>query len=315
MCFEATPFIKACTPNIRRPQHPATSSSASASTTVQSTPSQIIAAMPHLLDLFKYLSAMPRPTLNSLTGAHWCLIIVSIVLLFRISFAAPEGCREWDPTVHAPGVDFEAVLDGLARLGANEEERADGRDKPTAEQGARVRKETDVVAASRVVMEVLLRRYREKKLRLEQEKAQSALNAAALAPSSQTTTATEWHYDSFDASQMPSVAYNAFFKHAAADSPAIGGCPMLDRSMRQTIREWSGEPYISGSMGSQLEHAWPIANAADVNTGQLTYPLAPTEASDHEIESTVDFNDADIWASLSTSWPDFSTRFWGGTGI
>jgi hypothetical protein len=261
-----------------------------------------------MLDIATYLAAFPRPTLNSLTSAHWSQIIKVIVALFRVSFAKPDRCPEWDPAVHSPDVDFAAALLQLARLGENDE---------AAPHSPAVRKEMDVVAASRAVMEVVLTKFREKRRRLRQREARDTAGASATALSSNFS-GSDWQSGEFDGTKLP-PGHEQFSQQGVGNDRAVRGCPMFDPHMRHTISQWSGEAGNETSSGT--------ASLQDVDTSASVWPIPATDAAtaadegmdeygvgasfDPGLENFVDFNDPDIWLTLTSDWPDGSNQYWG----
>jgi hypothetical protein len=293
----------------------------------QVSPIRLAAAMPPMLRLLDDLASLPSATLNNLTSAHWCRVIMGIIALFRLSFPAPKGCSDWDPAVHAPNVDFGAVLEQLAHLG----ETADGGRK-TSDDSSGPSREIDVVTASRLVMDSVLKKFREKRRRFEQQQQQQQgererereRELARLAPSSPAQAA-QWQYKApggeLDASATP---------EPHLQDQSIVGCPMLNGSLKQFMEQWGGDAGQGGAVSMMA--ASPLASVGDVSSWSAVTPAGhagphqhqqhyqqPTPVDDvigdADLEPLVEFSDPDIWATLTSTWPEQDERFWGGSGF
>lgn len=161
-------------------------------------PANLATCTTHLRTWFSHLLSLPGSSFAHFTGAIWEYIVATIVIALRLSFPLPAHYRlpGWDHAAARQGLGLGGFLARFADIG--------GGDMPRSSTSA------DVLSASKVVMDVVRRKY---------EKRLAALELAA---------------------QQPVQDDNPLaFPQGSVDRTLIQ-CPMLDGSLDQYIAEWDG---------------------------------------------------------------------------
>ncbi|KAL2183107.1 hypothetical protein L209DRAFT_649591, partial [Thermothelomyces heterothallicus CBS 203.75] len=168
--------------------------SLSATASFRPDPQRLMAAIPSLHALYDFFLTLSKTQINSLTGVEWRILILSVILGFRMSFPL-AACPEWDDRAAREAVRFGEYMDRLCRMGGGEDvseirssattttAAAAAGGGATGEQSVR---SIDVLSASKIVLEMVKSKYRERAARLErkQQQQQKELEAmlAAAAP-------------------------------------------------------------------------------------------------------------------------------------
>jgi hypothetical protein len=185
-------------------------------------PRRLMAVIPAVHDIYEYFLTLTPADVNSFIGIEWCALIMSIILGFRMSFPLAL-CPEWDDRAARELVKFEEYVDRLCKMGGEgyDVEKIKASLAPSAappSSGAGVgqgksRMALDVLSASKIVLDMVRKKFLKRVARLQQQQAMQATLAAADA-----------------AATVP----HPLPPHGSASS----GCPMMDGSLEQYYPYW-----------------------------------------------------------------------------
>ncbi|CAN8100193.1 unnamed protein product [Discula destructiva] len=154
----------------------------------------------HLLRTwFDLILSLPISEYSHFTRLVWSHIVVSIVMGLRLSFPIPSGCPGWDHAAARRTLHFGGFLARFSAIGGSDSQ------SNLAPASSRKSTGTDVLSASKVVIDVVRRKY-EKRL-------------AA--------------WEQVEAMQPPHPLLSSMDK-------GMFQCPMLDGSLDQYIQDWDG---------------------------------------------------------------------------
>lgn len=105
--------------------------------------SRLCDSVPILRELFTYISSLKSSSISSFTTAEWMRLILSIIIVVRLSFGLPE-CPGWDDAWARSELRLPEFLAQMCDQGGN----------LTASH-----KRVDVLSAVRVVMQVVKEKY------------------------------------------------------------------------------------------------------------------------------------------------------------
>jgi hypothetical protein len=258
-------------------------------------PARLIAVVPALHALYDFLLGLAPRDFNAFIGVEWGALILSIILGFRMSFPLVV-CPEWDDRAARQVVRFEEYITRFCRLGDGGGEVGVIPPPPVPVPGAAAgqAKSMDVLSASRIVLDMVKRKFMRRLVKLEgtrkrekqqqqQEKEQAeALLAAAAA-----------------AAPHPMPAPAATSGRAGREVPvhdsATSGCPMMDGSLEPYYPYWD-ETFNNGlaAAGAFV----PVAQGRE----QASEPAVPPEPGNVELPD-------DLWTAMTMGWAQGDINF------
>ncbi|KAL1882042.1 hypothetical protein VTK73DRAFT_2756 [Phialemonium thermophilum] len=256
-------------PAPRRPTRPVTSALDSPSTsTANADATRLQSIVPCLCSLLDTIIALPGDAFNAFTGREWGTFIVVVILAFRVSFSLGAICPAWDGREARRKIGLDHYLE---RMNSIKKDKKSGHDSEGRGEGSDLRKPRtmDVLTASQVVFDVVLKKYRKRVERSEK---------------------LEREYDQlFPADQQASSGVDLNLGGLPLDfagmDKSLQGCPMLDGSLDSYFASWE-EGFTPTN----------IAPPADLNVG-AQFGVADDAGSNAEQGVG-----PDLWATMTTNW-------------
>lgn len=126
----------------------------------QAGPARLLLCANALGSLYDYVDSLPTSELAHFPGVYWGYFVISIILGLRLSFPMPEEIPGWDHAAARQILDLGSFLTKFSDLeGSGEATMA-----PASSKGAT---KTNVVCASKVVVDVVRRKYERRVAMLE----------------------------------------------------------------------------------------------------------------------------------------------------
>lgn len=198
-------------------------------------PNRLLSCAHLLRTWYDYILSLPASEFSHFPGAIWGHFVASVILGLRLSFPIPSGCPDWDHGAARRILDFGGFL---AAFGAAEGS-ASGVDAATAH--GRKNTSTDVLSASKVVVDMVRHKY---------EKRLAALEMA-------------------EASQGPPHPL------LPGTDKSMSKCPMLDGSLDQYIQDWDERFLDTTGFGTPIQggSGWDTGSgdATGTNSQTLTF--------------------------------------------
>jgi hypothetical protein len=231
------------------------------SSTFRADPARLLAVVPALHEMYDFFLALDPVEVNSFIGVEWGALILSVILGFRMSFPLLV-CPEWDDRRAREVVRFGEYIDRLCRMGdGGVAQQGGGEDAsgnvnpallPGASGGSGQRRSMDVLSASKIVLEMVKRKFERRVAKLEkgaaalqqqqQQQVEAMLGMAAPHP-------------------MPVPTTPGTGGRVPAHESAVSGCPMMDGSLEPYYPYWD-ETFNSNLVGSSF------AMGADAQGGE-----------------------------------------------
>ncbi|KAH6628308.1 hypothetical protein F5144DRAFT_304043 [Chaetomium tenue] len=268
-------------------------------------PGRVMAVVPALHELYEFLLGLAPREFNAFIGVEWGALILAIILGFRMSFPLLV-CPEWDDRAARGVVRFEEYITRFCRLGEGGGGEV-GAIPPPAVPGAGVvpgavagqAKSMDVLSASRIVLDMVKRKFMrrlvklegtrkrqqqdEEKQQLEQQGQEALLAAAAAAP------------HPVPAPTTSGSASGRVGRGATVHDSATSGCPMMDGSLEPYYPYWD-ETFNNGLAATS-------AFVAEAQGGvQGTGAAAPPEPGSVELPD-------DLWTAMTMGWAQGDINF------
>ncbi|EAQ89619.1 hypothetical protein CHGG_06238 [Chaetomium globosum CBS 148.51] len=251
------------------------------------------------------LGLAPRE-FNAFIGVEWGALILSIILGFRMSFPLLV-CPEWDDGAARGVVRFEEYITRFCRLGegAGGEVRAI---PPPAVPGVGVvpgaaagqAKSMDVLSASRIVLDMVKRKFMRRLVKLEgtrkrqQEEEEKQGQEALLAAAAAAAAAAAPHPISVPTTSGSTSGRVG--RGAPVHDSATSGCPMMDGSLEPYYPYWD-ETFNNGLAATSSAF---VAEAQ--GGGQGTGAAAPPEPGSVELPD-------DLWTAMTMGWAQGDINF------
>ena len=271
-------------------------------------PERLMAVVPALHGLYDFLLGLAPREFNAFIGVEWGALILSIILGFRMSFPLLV-CPEWDDRAARQVVRFEEYITRFCRLG-----EAGGGEvgtvpipaaPPVPGAAAGQAKSMDVLSASRIVLDMVKRKFMRRLIKLEgtrkrekqqqqqqqqheQEQVDALLAAAAAAP----------HPISVPV-PVPAGSASAAGGRTGREAPvhdsATSGCPMMDGSLEPYYPYWD-ETFNNGlaAAGAFV----PVPQGGEQGAGAA----APPESGSVELPD-------DLWTAMTMGWAQGDINF------
>lgn len=266
-------------------------------------PQRLMAAIPALHELYEYFLALAPGEINAFTGVEWGALILAVILGFRMSLPLVV-CPEWDDGVAREKVRFGEYIGrfcGLGRGGGGGGVSADGigkgGDLAPASSGGGQGKSVDVVSASRIVLEMVGRKFRKRVARLE---AAAAAAAKAVQERQQQQQQQQPEPEPEQYQQQHHQRVEAMLADASMPTPtgrgvvpAHSGCPMMDGSLEQYY------PYWDETFNSNL-----VANAFATTTAAEASGQCEMDPAGVGVPN-------DLWTSMTMGWAQGGSGFDG----
>jgi hypothetical protein len=261
-------------------------------------PARLIAVVPALHALYDFLLGLAPRDFNAFIGVEWGALILSIILGFRMSFPLLV-CPEWDDRAARQVVRFEEYITRFCRLGdggggAAEVGAIPPPSAPVPGAAAGQAKSMDVLSASRIVLDMVKRKFMRRLVKLEgtrkrekqqqqQEKEQvEALLAAAAAAAPHPMPA-------------PIAASSRAGREVPVHDSATSGCPMMDGSLEPYYPYWD-ETFNNGlaAAGAFV----PVTQGGEQAAGAAV----PPEPGSVELPD-------DLWTAMTMGWAQGDINF------
>lgn len=283
-----------------------------AAATLRADPQRLMSVIPALHEMYEYFLALQPAQVNSFMGIEWGALILGIILGFRMSFPLAQ-CPGWDDRAGREAVRFGEYIDRFCKMGGDgAEDAADirarlavpgggsggsgGNQGPTAPGGGvgGQRKSMDVLTASKIVLEMVRRKYVKRVAKLEGPAAvvegQQQQHQAYQEPGS-TTFAPPPH--PIHVSQP-----NGGSARSAYESNT-SGCPMMDGSLEPFYPYWD-ETFNSNVVAGSFTTAPGAAHQG----GGL--PPGETEPNPTGLEAGMP---NDLWMAMTMNWAQGDVGF------
>lgn len=186
----------------------------------QTDPNTLISCAALLHTWFDHILSLPAAEFCHLTGIGWSHLVTSIIIGLRLSFPIPSAkCPNWDHAKARQKLDFHRFLTRFAAIGGTNSQLSDPA-PPSCSHIRTTTTGTDVLSASKIVVDVVRHKYEKRLAALETAEEASMQSAPPL----------------------PGLDQSVY------------KCPMLDGSLGQYVQEWD-ETLIdtSGFTGQALE--------------------------------------------------------------
>ncbi|KAK4145061.1 uncharacterized protein C8A04DRAFT_10993 [Dichotomopilus funicola] len=259
---------------------------AAAGTTFRADPHRLASVIPWLHQLYDFFLSLTPTDFNAFVGVEWRALIMAVILGFRMSFPLPL-CPGWDAVAARPVLRFGEYVERLCRMGdgksaecvvaeSNGRTKGDGggsssggSEQPQPQQQPGPVKSMDVLGASKIVLEMVRRKYVKRIAKAEAARAEASAALTALQDQHMSGPAAR--------AQPPS----------AAQDPATSGCPMMDGSLDPYYPYWDETFNTDLGMGSSsfAPHGAQVGSAGQVGLGPGGTALPN-----------------DLWATLTTGW-------------
>lgn len=163
-------------------------------------PVKLLQCVSHLRTWYDYLMSLPASEFAHFVGVHWGYFVITVILGLKLSFPMHQDCPFWwDHAAARTTLEFGSFLDKFCNLGGTVTTQ---RLTPASD---RRHTGTDVLTASKVVVNIVRRKYEKRLAALERETA-SIQVPQPMAP--------------------PGV------------DKSLHGCPMFDGSLDPYIQAW-----------------------------------------------------------------------------
>jgi len=235
---------------------------------------RLMGVVPALHEIYEFFLALDPAEVNSFIGVEWGALILSVILGFRMSLPLVL-CPEWDDRAAREAVRFGEYIDRFCQMGGEDVREIDSgltaaaaAGGPGASGAAQKGRSMDVLSASKIVLEMVKKKFRRRVARLEgkqlqQQQQQQQLQEAEL--------------------MLAAPPHPRRPGAPASLDPAVSGCPMMDGSLEPYYPYWD-ETFNSNLVGS----GFGIAGAQ--GTGQ-----AELDASGASVPN-------DLWAAMTMGW-------------
>jgi hypothetical protein len=228
---------------------------------------RLAGVIPTIKALLELVLVLGKEEMNSFDGAQWGRFIITIILAFKMSFPL-EGCEGWRDGWARREIGLGGYLDRLAG---------------TAEEGGDKGKETggrgqiDVVSASKVVLEMVKRKWERRAARMDRREAEEKERQLQLQQHPFGISAP----GGFPMDDWDHTGAGMGLGELRLDR-SMQGCPMIDGTMDSYLSLWD-EPFASAAGHSNL-----LSDMAGIDTGPGAYPLPSAHP--------------DLWETLNMDW-------------
>ncbi|KAK3335472.1 hypothetical protein B0T19DRAFT_9513 [Cercophora scortea] len=231
-------------------------------------PHRLAALVPTVHAMFDYVLAMPRSSLNAMTGGNWGCFIIAIIVGFRMSFPLAV-CAEWDDRAARGQIRLGEYLDRMCCLG-------DGGGDNDNDSGSARNSPVDVLTAGKVVLGEVRKKYRKRVAKLE---------ASYSSPprSSQPASLLSGLLGIHTAPPSSGPDLSSSFKV----DKSMSGCPMLDGSLEAYYPYW--DESFANTQGGGAAAAAAAGGPEDLAT-----------APDHRGHDPGAYDN--VWAAMTMGW-------------
>ncbi|KAH6854889.1 hypothetical protein B0I37DRAFT_42122 [Chaetomium sp. MPI-CAGE-AT-0009] len=259
-------------------------------------PARLVAVVPALHALYDFFLGLAPREFNAFINVEWGSLILAVILGFRMSFPLLV-CPEWDDRAARELVRFDEYIARFCRMGGGEEPGAALPVPPPAPAPAPLvpgaaagqAKSMDVLSASKIVLEMVRRKFtrrvvklerqRQQQEREEQQQVEALLAAAAPHP-------------------VPAAASGrAGGAVPAQHDSATSGCPMMDGSLEPYY------PYWDETFNNGLAAVGAFA-AAEAQAGEQGAGAAGPDPGGVQLPD-------DLWTAMTTGWAQGDVIFDG----
>ncbi|KAK3310936.1 uncharacterized protein B0T15DRAFT_56304 [Chaetomium strumarium] len=242
-------------------------------------PQRLMAVIPAMHDIYEYFLTLTPADVNSFIGIEWGALILSVILGFRMSFPLAI-CPDWDDRAGRELVKFGEYMDRLCKMGGQDYDVEEIKislapSVAPPPSGAAVgqgksRRAMDVLSASKIVLDMVRKKFLKRVARLlqQQEQQQQAMQATLIAAAA--------------AAAVP----HPLPPHGSA----VGGCPMIDGSLEQFYPYWDETFTNALAAGGFSASEAPGAGHADTNIAGLDVPN-------------------DLWTAMTMGWAQGDVSF------
>lgn len=262
------------------------------SSSFRADPARLRSVIPALHALYEYFLSLEPAELNSFIGIEWGSLILSVILGFRMSFPLAV-CPEWDDKAAREAVRFGEYLDRLCSMGGDAAAAAaataaapvaaEGRPDSSGNHSG---KGMDVLTASKIVLEMVKKKFMKRVAKLEQHDLQQQQQQFLQHQQQQMESLLTAH----PPLPIPIPTGTATTSH----DPALSGCPMMDGSLDPYYPYWdetfTSHPAPSGGGGGG-GGVHPAVSGAGAGSQQ----------QQPELEGGVPVPD-DLWTAMTMGW-------------
>ncbi|KAH6630480.1 hypothetical protein B0J18DRAFT_102601 [Chaetomium sp. MPI-SDFR-AT-0129] len=297
---------------------------AAAGTTFRADPHRLASVIPWLHQLYDFFLSLTPTDFNAFVGVEWRALIMAVILGFRMSFPLPL-CPGWDAVAARPVLRFGEYVERLCRMGdgksaecvvaeSNGRTKGDGggsssggSEQPQPQQQLGPVKSMDVLGASKIVLEMVRRKYVKRIAKAEAARAEASAALTALQDQQFWEQEVDLMLGSITPPPIISDASGNVMPGptampvstsmsgptartqppSAAQDPATSGCPMMDGSLDPYYPYWDETFNTDLGIGSSsfAPHGAQVGSTGQVGLG----PGGTTLPND-------------LWATLTTGW-------------
>ncbi|KAK3298581.1 uncharacterized protein B0H64DRAFT_371048 [Chaetomium fimeti] len=281
-------------------------------------PARLIAVVPALHALYDFLLGLAPRDFNAFIGVEWGALILAIILGFRMSFPLLV-CPEWDDRAARGLVRFEEYIGRFCRLGGGEDggevvaamavpapAAAAAPAAPPAAAGpgpgaaAGQAKSMDVLSASRIVLDMVRRKFMRRLVKLERQRREQEQQEQQQQQEQQKQ---QQQVEALLAAAAPPHPVPAPASGRAGGAvpvqhdSATNGCPMMDGSLEPYY------PYWDETFNNGLAAAGAFVAAGAQGAEQGAGAAAPEPGG-------VQVPD-DLWTAMTMGWAQGDVNFDG----
>jgi hypothetical protein len=262
-----------------------------AASSFRADPARLLSVVPHLHKLYEYFLTLAPGDINAFIGIEWGALILSVILGFRMSFPLVV-CPEWDDGAAREVLGFKGYLERLCRMWGEDGEGV--RLMPVTGEGAGVggagggaggqRRSMDVLSASKIVLEVVKRKFGRRVAKLEGERVRAGREKER-----------EQHQQQEEQQQRESMlAGMPPHPHphigVGLHDSAVSGCPMMDGSLEPYYPYWD-ETFTN----NMVANAFAAAEGRGEGEGPTQMPGGGGIGDGIGVQN-------DLWAAMTMGW-------------
>jgi hypothetical protein len=222
---------------------PASLDNNSPSSTFTADPQRLMSIVPALHELYEYFLALPPAEITAFVGVEWTALIMAVILGFRMSLPLVV-CPEWDDAAARRVLKFGEYIERFCGLGGGvggrREDVLSAELAPEGLGGGQGGKSVDVISASRIVLEMVGRKFRKRVARLEaavvavqQREQEQGQGQQQQGPEQEQ----EQHRHHYQQQQVEAMLATATPTRRGV-VPSHSGCPMMDGSLEPYYPYW-----------------------------------------------------------------------------